>query len=90
MMPGEPRYTGLEIEAAIRRLLDSAPHETGYCVLCLAEHLQVSSAQGYLDIANALRRVGIYHAAQYQACQAKCPTHTGHSGRGTLWTIRKR
>ncbi len=89
-MPHEPRYTGLEIEAAIRRLLDNGPPGTGYCVLCLAEQLQVSSAQGYLDIANALRRVGTYHAAQYQAFQDKCPTHTGDSGRGTFWMIRKR
>ncbi len=89
-MPSAPRYPGLEIEAAIRRLLDNGPSGTGYCVLCLAEQLQVSSAQAYLDIANAVRRVGIYHGQQYQTLQDKCPTHTGQSGRGTFWMIRKR
>ncbi len=89
-MTSEPRYTGLAIEAEIRRLLDAGPQESCYCVLCLAEKLKVSSAQRYLDIASAVRRVGTYHADQYQTFQGKCPTHTGQSASGTWWMIRKR
>ncbi len=56
----------------------------------VGECLARATAPGYLDIANALRRVGTYQPDKYDAFQGKCGTHTGQSGEGMFWTIRRR
>ncbi len=89
-MPSDKPYTGLEIEAKIQQHFTNAPHGTCYCVLCLADQLEMSSAQGYLDIAKAVRRIGTFQADYYEAFQGKCPKHTGQSGAGTFWMLRRR
>ena len=89
-MDGQRRFTGWELEGQIQRLLAGAPPGTSYCVLCVAEALGETSVERYLEVANALRRVGAYHQDKYVTCIGKCATHTGPSGTGTFWMIRKR
>ena len=89
-MDGEPRFTGWEIEGQIKRLLEGAPPGTSFCVLCVAEALGETAVEGYLEIAQALRRVGAYHQDKYVTVTGKCATHTGPSGTGTFWMIRNR
>ena len=89
-MIGEQRFTGWELEAQIKRLLEEAPPGKSYCVLCLAETFGITTAPGYVDIASALRRVGTYQPERYDTSQGKCVTHTGQSGAGTFWMICKR
>jgi len=89
-MDGKRSFTGWELEGQIRRVLADAPPGTPYCVLCLAEALEITSVQQYVTIAQALRRVGTYQPTTYETVQGKCPTHTGHSGTGTFWMIGRR
>ena len=89
-MDGKRSFTGWELEGQIRRVLADAPPGTPSCVLCLAEAFNVTSAKGYGDIAQALRRVGTYQPIRYDTFQGKCVTHTGQNGAGTFWMIRKR
>jgi len=86
-MTGEQGFTGWELEAQIKRLLEDAPRGKVFCVLCMAEIFGITTAQGYLDVAKALRRVGTYQADRYDTFQGKCVTHTGQSGAMTLWMI---
>ncbi len=88
-MAAERSFTGWELETEIKRLLDESPPGKPYCVLCLGDAVGVTSAKGYADIAQALRRVGTYQSTTYDAFQAKCPMHTGQSGTGTFWMIRR-
>ncbi len=89
-MATERSFTGWELEAQIRHLLDESPPGKPYCVLCLGDEFGVTSAKGYADIAQALRRVGTYQPTTYETFQGKCPTHTGQSGTGTFWMIGRR
>ena len=89
-MDTERSFTGWELETHIRRLLDASPPGKPYCVLCLADALGITSATGYGDIAQAVRRVGTYQPDAYATTQGKCGTHTGHSGTGTFWMIGRR
>ena len=89
-MDGPRRLTGWEIEGQLQRLLEGAPAGTTYCVLCVAEALGETAVEGYLEIAQALRRVGAYHQDKYATFIGKCETHTGPSGTGTFWIIRTR
>ena len=89
-MDGQRRLTGWELEGQIQRLLDGAPAGTSYCVLCVAEALGDSSAEGYLEVAKVLRRVGAYNPDKYATFTGKCARHTGPSETGTFWMIRNR
>ncbi len=82
--------TGWEIEARIKAELEHAPSGQSFCALCFAERWGMTSAHEYLEIANALRRVGTYTPQRYATEQGKCVSHTGPSGAGTLWLIRTR
>jgi hypothetical protein len=53
-MTREQRFTGWEVEAQIKRLLENAPPGKSYCALCLAEMFGISTAPGYVDVARAL------------------------------------
>ena len=89
-MDGKRSFTGWELEAHIRRLVDASRPGKSYCVLCLAEAFEITSVQQYVTIAQALRRVGTYQPIRYDTFQSKCVTHTGQNGAGTFWMIRKR
>ncbi len=82
--------TGWEIESHIQVLLEAALPGTRCCVFCIADMLDLKSAQDARDIAQAMRRVGTDRADQYEVLQGKCAKHTGQSGAGTFWMIRKR
>ena len=88
-MSGEQRLTSWEIEAQIKRMLEDVPPGKGYCALCIAETLGLTTAPGYVDVARALRRVSTYQSERYDTFQGKCVTHTGQGGAGTFWMICK-
>ena len=52
-MTGEQRFTGWELEAQIKQLLEDAPSGKSYCALCIAETLGLTTAPGYVDVARA-------------------------------------
>ena len=89
-MTDERRLTGWELEGHIKRLLHDGPPGKRYCVLCVAETLGTNAVGDYLEVANAIRRVGTYHPHTYETVPGKCEAHTGPSGSLTFWTIRKR
>lgn len=88
-MDGQRPLTGWEIEGRIMRLLEGAPAGTSYCVLCVAEALGETSAERYLEVAKALRRVGAYNPDKYVTFTGKCETHTGPRERGKLTPHRR-
>ncbi len=89
-MPSEQPYTGLQLEAHIKRLLDEAPPGKPYCVLCLAEAFGITSVTASGEIASALRRIGTYQPDRYEAVPGKCVTHSGQRDAGTFWMISPR
>ena len=80
-MDGKRSFTGWELEGQIRRVLADAPPGTPYCVLCLAEALEITSVQQYVTIPKRCAASARISQARTRRFKASAPRIPGTAGR---------